>query len=69
MTSKNFDANMTVGEALALHPDARWVFAAYHIGGCNGCSQVDAETLREVAEGYKLPLEKFLADLNSLLAA
>ena len=45
MKSKNFEANMTVGDALALHPDARWVFAAYHIGGCNGCSQVDEETL------------------------
>ncbi|HEX3580477.1 MAG TPA: disulfide oxidoreductase, partial [Thermoanaerobaculia bacterium] len=59
---------MTVGEALALHPDARWVFAAYHIGGCNGCSRVDEETLAEVSTGYKLPLEQFLADLNSLLA-
>ena len=69
MTSTNFDANMTVGQALALHPGARWVFAAYHIGGCNGCSRVDDETLREVADGYKLPLEKLLADLNSLVAA
>jgi hybrid cluster-associated redox disulfide protein len=69
MKSKNFEANMTVGEALALHPDARWVFAAYHIGGCDGCSQADHETLLEVAAGYKLPLEKFLADLNALTAA
>ena len=66
MKSKNFEANMTVGEALALHPDARWVFAAYHIGGCNGCSRVDEETLSEVSTGYRLPLEQFLADLNSL---
>ena len=60
---------MTVAEALALHPDARWVFAAYHIGGCDGCSQVDNETLLEVATGYQLPLEKFLADLNSLTSS
>lgn len=66
MTSANFDANMTVGDALARHPSARWVFAAYHIGGCNGCSRVDEETLKEVAEGYKLPLDRLLADLNSL---
>lgn len=69
MKSKNFEANMTVGEALALHPGARWVFAAYHIGGCNGCSQVDHETLSEVATGYKLPLEQLLADLNSLTSS
>ena len=58
---------MTVSEALARHPAARWVFAAYHIGGCNGCSSADTETLQEVAVAYKLPLEKLIADLNSLL--
>jgi len=69
MTTKNFDANMTVGDALARHPSARWVFAAYHIGGCSGCSKVDDETLAEVADGYKLALNRLLTDLNSLLAA
>jgi hybrid cluster-associated redox disulfide protein len=66
MTDKKFEATMTVGEALAAHPHARWVFAAYHVGGCNGCSRVDEETIAEVAAGYRLPLEKFLSDLNSL---
>ena len=58
---------MTVGQALAAHPHARWVFAAYHIGGCDGCSAATDETLAEVAEGYRLDLERLLADLNSLL--
>lgn len=62
-----FTAAMTVDSALALHPSARWVFAAYHIGGCDGCSSATDETLAEVAEGYKLDLERLLADLNSLL--
>ena len=60
---------MTVGAALTRHPHARWVFAAYHIGGCDGCSKVDDETLAEVATAYGLPLERFLADLNGLLAS
>ena len=55
---------MTVDAALALHPAARWVFAAYHIGGCDGCSAASDETLAEVAEGYRLDLERLLADLN-----
>lgn len=67
MTARTFHATMTVRQALACHPHARWVFAAYHIGGCNGCSRVDEETLAEVAGGYKLPLERFLADLNGLV--
>jgi hybrid cluster-associated redox disulfide protein len=62
-----FTAEMTVESALALHPAARWVFAAYHIGGCDGCSAATGETLTEVAEGYHLDLQRLLADLNSLI--
>lgn len=58
---------MTVDAALALHPAARWVFAAYQIGGCNGCSSAAEETLAEVAQGYRLDLDRLLADLNGLL--
>ena len=61
-----FHPEMTVDQAFAAHPHARWVFAAYHLTGCNGCSRSSAETLAEVAAGYKLPLERLLADLNSL---
>ena len=61
-----FHPGMTVDEAFSAHPHARWVFAAYHLSGCNGCSRSSAETLAEVAQGYELPLEKLLADLNSL---
>jgi hybrid cluster-associated redox disulfide protein len=62
-----FRSGMTVDAALALHPAARWVFAAYQIGGCSGCSAAADETLAEVAEGYRLDLERLLADLNGLL--
>ena len=57
---------MTVDAALAQHAAARWVFAAYHIGGCDGCSSASNETLAEVAEGYRLDLQRLLADLNAL---
>ena len=64
-----FVAQMTVGEALALHPAAKWVFAAYHIGGCSHCAMSEEETLEQVATGYQLPLDKLIGDLNSLLAS
>ena len=67
MTEKRFEANMTVGEALATHPHERWVFAAYHIGGCDGCERASEETIAEVAAGYQLPLERLLAYFNSLI--
>ena len=64
-----FSPETRVDEALRLHPKARWVFAAYHIGGCNSCKRASDETLAEVAEGYELPLQRLLDDLNSLLAS
>ena len=60
---------MTVEAALALHPSARWVFAAYHLGGCTSCAVSTEETLTEVATGYKLSLDKLLGDLNSLFSS
>jgi hybrid cluster-associated redox disulfide protein len=68
ITERRFVPEMTVDAALALHPSARWVFAAYHIGGCAHCAISSEETLAEVAAGYELPLERMLADLNALLA-
>ena len=62
-----FEPSMTVDQALALHPSARWVFASYHLGGCSGCDMSAGETLEELAAGYGLELERFLRDLNSLL--
>jgi hybrid cluster-associated redox disulfide protein len=64
----HFSAGMKVNEALAQHPSARWVFAAYHIGGCSGCASAEEETLEQVAVAYGIPLENLMRDLNSLAA-
>jgi hybrid cluster-associated redox disulfide protein len=62
-----FEPQTVVADALEKHPKARWVFAAYHVGGCNGCSRSSSETLEELANGYRIPLEKLLRDLNALV--
>lgn len=67
MCGVRFVPDMTVADALQLHPKARWVFAAYHLNGCNGCREADRETLEQLASEYKLELTKLLADLNSVL--
>jgi len=63
-----FARETIVADALAMHPKVRWVFAAYHLGGCNACNLAHEETLEQVAEGYRIPLEDLLRDLNSLVA-
>jgi hybrid cluster-associated redox disulfide protein len=61
-----FSPQMRVDEALAHHPYARWVFAAYHLNNCRTCPSAETETLEELATAYRISLEKFVADLNSL---
>jgi hybrid cluster-associated redox disulfide protein len=62
-----FVPEMTVDEAMAKHEHTRWVFAAYHLSGCSQCAISSEETIAQVAAGYGVPLEKLIADLNSLL--
>lgn len=63
-----FEPGTIVADALSLHPKARWVFAAYHIGGCRSCERSTDETLEQVAAGYGISLEDLLRDLNALIA-
>jgi hybrid cluster-associated redox disulfide protein len=65
--ARRFTQDMTVGAAMALHPNTRWVFASYHLGGCSHCAISMEETIEQVAEGYGVPIDKLMADLNSLL--
>lgn len=65
-TPEGFTPETIVADALERHPKARWVFAAYHLGHCAGCGLATDETLGQVAEGYRIPLDAFLRDLNSL---
>jgi len=64
---KQFTADMTVGEALSLHPEAALVFASYHLGGCSHCSINELETIEQVCMGYGVPVDQLLDSLNNLL--
>lgn len=68
LAGQPFQPETIVEDALALHPKARWVFAAYHVGGCNGCERSASETLEELATAYQIPLDSFLRDLNALFS-
>lgn len=62
-----FTADMTVREAMAHHPVARWVFFSYNLAGCNSCASSENETLAQVSSTYGIALELLLDDLNGLL--
>lgn len=61
-----FNPDMTIGEAMQLHPRAREVFAGFHLGGCAHCAISEFETIRQVSEGYGVPVDMLISSLNSL---
>jgi hybrid cluster-associated redox disulfide protein len=67
-TQKMFSADMTVGEALKMHPQVQEILMTFHIGGCAHCAINEVETLGQVSEGYGVDTEALLEALNDLLA-
>ena len=67
MSENKFNKDMTIGDAMAIHPRVREVFAGYHLGGCAHCVINEFETIEQVTGGYGVPLEPFLETLESLV--
>ncbi len=66
-TQTKFYKEMTVGEAMALHPEAGIVFSSYHLGGCSHCSINELETVEQVCIGYGVEVDVLVDSLNNLL--
>lgn len=64
---KQFTPEMTVGEAMTVHPEAGLVFSSYHLGGCSHCAINEMETIEQVCGGYGVPVEQLIESLNNLL--
>ncbi len=67
-TRPRFYKEMTVGEAMALHPEAGLVFSSYHLGGCSHCSINEIETIEQVCQGYGVEVDVLLESLNNLFS-
>jgi hybrid cluster-associated redox disulfide protein len=61
-----FNKDMTVAEAMAVHPRAREVFSGFHLGGCSHCAIAEFETIAQVCEGYGVPVDALLGSLETL---
>ena len=65
---EHFDPDMTIGEAMGVHPKVAEVFAAFHLGGCSSCGVSEYETVGQVCMGYGVDVEVLLEVLESLMA-
>ena len=62
----HFDKSLTVEQAFKTHAGARRVFARFHLGGCSNCAISETETIEQVSEGYGIPLNVLMDDLEKL---
>jgi hybrid cluster-associated redox disulfide protein len=64
--SPRFRGDMTVGEALQVHPGVFDVFQMFHLGGCSHCGVSPDDTLDAVGRNNGIPVEALLEQLNAL---
>ena len=62
-----FSLDMTIGEAMGLHPRVGEVFAAFHLGGCSHCGINQYETIGQVCAGYGVDGDMLIEVLEGLL--
>ena len=63
----HFHPDMTIGEAMAVHPQVAEVFAAFHLGGCSSCGVAEVETIAQVCMGYGVEVSMLMDVLEGLL--
>jgi hybrid cluster-associated redox disulfide protein len=64
---KYFRPDMTVAEAMSLHPRVAEVFAAFHLGGCSHCGISQVESIDQVCMAYGVDINVLLEVLEGLI--
>ncbi len=64
---KSFSLDMTIADAMSVHPRVREVFAAFRLGGCAHCAINEVETLGQVCDAYGVESGMLLDALEGLV--
>jgi hybrid cluster-associated redox disulfide protein len=64
--NENINPNLSVEETLRRWPETIPVFLMNRMG-CVGCTMAAYESLSNAAEIYRLPLDKFISDLQQAI--
>ncbi len=62
-----YTPQMTVREALLVHPQTEQILAGFHLGGCSSCAVAPDETLAQICREQGRDLTELLHNLNLLL--
>lgn len=69
MSKQHFSPDMTVAEAMRIHPRAAEVFAQYRLGGCAHCMVGQVETIDQVCASYGIDSKEMIEALEGLFGA
>lgn len=61
-----FRPDMTIAEALAVHPKVTEVLANFHLGGCSHCAVSDVDTIEGACQTYGIDQKGLMAALNAI---
>jgi hybrid cluster-associated redox disulfide protein len=64
-----FTSEMTVREALLVHPQAEQILASFHLGGCSHCAVEPGDTLERVCREHGVDVNILVGNLNLLAQA
>jgi len=62
-----FYPEMSVAEAMTLHPRAGEVFMAFHLGGCGSCGISEFHILKDVCASYGVDVNVLIDVLEGLM--
>jgi|YNPNPStandDraft_1061719.scaffolds.fasta_scaffold13292_3 hybrid cluster-associated redox disulfide protein len=65
----SFSPQMTIAEALQVHPKVADVLASFHLNGCSHCAVSDVDTLEGACQTYGIDQKALMAALNRLVDA
>lgn len=66
---REFDLDMTIADAMSLHPRMSDIFAAFRLGGCGSCGISEIETVRQVCDAYGVDPDMLKEVADDLLTA
>ncbi len=64
----SFTPEMTIAEAMAVHPKVVEVLAGFHLGGCSQCAVSDVDTIEGACQSYGIDQKALMSALNGLVS-
>ncbi|MGQ9490653.1 MAG: hypothetical protein ACUVR4_10395 [Anaerolineae bacterium] len=62
-----FRPEMTIAEAMEVHPRVGEVLAAFHLGGCSQCAVSEVDTIEGACQSYGIDQQALMQALNGLV--